>query len=287
MMNLWLFGSSVWVMMNKETRRLSKIPSDVRGEIGTFFVDSPPVVDEDSRKLPKLDESTADYIRNGLTPRWSDLDVNQHVNNVKYIGWILEFLAESLDVIQDNDWVISLGNAFSKQYELYKPEDEHTGLLHRCLGMLLQKVDDRSYVRNKIDWIYEQANIAFPSNRLGLAKTMGLQTIWLFIRDMIKGIILATIIGPPIVAAIIVIVQARGKTAVQGTILTIVEGGRLSFREESSSNGGQIGATTGGNHLSLSMSNNQQRPFINPPQLFATAAASSGFPQQITTHPQN
>ncbi|CAL5351428.1 unnamed protein product [Camellia sinensis] len=76
--------------MNKETQRLSKIPNEVRGEIGTFFVDSPPVMDEDSRKLPKLDESTADYIRNGLTPRWSDLDVNQHVNNVKYIGRILE-----------------------------------------------------------------------------------------------------------------------------------------------------------------------------------------------------
>ncbi|KAI8021751.1 hypothetical protein LOK49_LG03G01128 [Camellia lanceoleosa] len=77
-------------MMNKETWRLSKIPNEVRGEIGTFFVDSPPVLDEDSRKLPKLDESATDYIRNGLTPRWSDLDVNQHVNNVKYIGWILE-----------------------------------------------------------------------------------------------------------------------------------------------------------------------------------------------------
>ncbi|CAL5387693.1 unnamed protein product [Camellia sinensis] len=87
---------------------------------------------------------------------------------------IINFLAESLDVIQDNDWVISLGNAFSKQYELYKPDDEHTGLLHRSLGMLLQKVDDRSYVRNKIDWMYEQANIAFPSNRLGFAKAMGL-----------------------------------------------------------------------------------------------------------------
>lgn len=36
------------------------------------------------------------------------------------------------------------------------------------------------------------------------------QTIWLFIRDMIKGIILAIIIGPPIVAAIIVIVQKGG-----------------------------------------------------------------------------
>ncbi|XP_027108408.1 CAAX prenyl protease 1 homolog [Coffea eugenioides] len=36
------------------------------------------------------------------------------------------------------------------------------------------------------------------------------QTIWLFFRDMIKGIALAVVIGPPIVAAIIVIVQKGG-----------------------------------------------------------------------------
>ncbi|PSS01852.1 Palmitoyl-acyl carrier protein like [Actinidia chinensis var. chinensis] len=83
-------ASSVWVMMNKETRRISKLPPEVRGEIGSYFVDSPPLVDEDGRKLSKLEESTADYIRTGLTPRWNDLDINQHVNNVKYIGWILE-----------------------------------------------------------------------------------------------------------------------------------------------------------------------------------------------------
>ncbi|MED6220346.1 CAAX prenyl protease 1, variant 2 [Stylosanthes scabra] len=33
------------------------------------------------------------------------------------------------------------------------------------------------------------------------------QTIWLFFRDMIKGMLIAIVIGPPIVAAIIVIVQ--------------------------------------------------------------------------------
>ncbi|XP_061336717.1 palmitoyl-acyl carrier protein thioesterase, chloroplastic-like [Gastrolobium bilobum] len=82
-------ASSVWVMMNKLTRRLSKIPEEVRGEIESYFVNSAPVVEEDNRKVPKLDD-TADYIRTGLSPRWSDLDVNQHVNNVKYIGWILE-----------------------------------------------------------------------------------------------------------------------------------------------------------------------------------------------------
>ncbi|CAN1215120.1 Palmitoyl-acyl carrier protein thioesterase, chloroplastic [Linum perenne] len=84
-------ASSVWVMMNKLTRRLSKIPEEVRAEIEPFFLNSDPVVPEDSRKLIKLEDNTADHIRKGLTqPRWNDLDVNQHVNNVKYINWILE-----------------------------------------------------------------------------------------------------------------------------------------------------------------------------------------------------
>ncbi|XXG63737.1 hypothetical protein AAC387_Pa05g1852 [Persea americana] len=83
-------ATSVWVMMNKRTRRLSKIPEEVRGEIGPFFIENVAIIEEDNRKLQKLHENTADNVRRGLTPRWSDLDVNQHVNNVKYIGWILE-----------------------------------------------------------------------------------------------------------------------------------------------------------------------------------------------------
>lgn len=83
-------ASSVWVMMNKVTRRLSKIPEEVRGEIEPYFLNYDPVVEDDGRKLKKLDDKTANFVRSGLTPRWSDLDINQHVNNVKYLGWILE-----------------------------------------------------------------------------------------------------------------------------------------------------------------------------------------------------
>jgi len=89
-------ASSVWVMMNKLTRRLSKIPEEVRGEIEPYFLNSDPVVAEDGRKLPKLDDKTADNIHKDLTPRWSDLDVNLHVNNVKYIGWILESVPQAI-----------------------------------------------------------------------------------------------------------------------------------------------------------------------------------------------
>lgn len=49
----------------------------------------------------------------------------------------------------------------------------------RCLGILLQKVHDRTYVRAKIDLMYRQANISFPKNRLGLAKAMGLVIVFL------------------------------------------------------------------------------------------------------------
>ncbi|XP_042435238.1 protein SHOOT GRAVITROPISM 6-like [Zingiber officinale] len=87
---------------------------------------------------------------------------------------IVNFLAVSLDVVQDNEWIISLGNAFARQYALYDDDDEHLSLLHRCLGMLLQKVDDRIYVCGKIEWMYDHATISIPVNRLGLAKGMGL-----------------------------------------------------------------------------------------------------------------
>ncbi|WOH01575.1 hypothetical protein DCAR_0520959 [Daucus carota subsp. sativus] len=83
-------ASSCYVTMNKQTRKLSKLPDEVRAELGTYFVDAPHAVDEDTRKLPKLTDSNAAYIQPGLTPSWSDLDVNQHVNNVKYVGWILQ-----------------------------------------------------------------------------------------------------------------------------------------------------------------------------------------------------
>lgn len=45
---------------------------------------------------------------------------------------------------------------------------------YRCLGMLLQKVDDRGYVHENIEWMYKHADISVPTNRLGLAKGMGL-----------------------------------------------------------------------------------------------------------------
>ncbi|KAK3007543.1 hypothetical protein RJ639_014548 [Escallonia herrerae] len=47
------------------------------------------------RKISKL-EDPAHYSRLGLVPRRADLDMNQHVNNVAYIGWVLESMPQEI-----------------------------------------------------------------------------------------------------------------------------------------------------------------------------------------------
>ncbi|KAL5975623.1 hypothetical protein ACLOJK_019948 [Asimina triloba] len=91
-------ATSNWVTMNKRTRKLSKLPEEVRMELEPFFMENDPILEEDSRKLMKLDDSSAGFIQKGLSPRWKDLDMNQHVNNVKYVGWLLE-VAITLNVM--------------------------------------------------------------------------------------------------------------------------------------------------------------------------------------------
>ncbi|KAK9278556.1 hypothetical protein L1049_028128 [Liquidambar formosana] len=94
-------ATSTWVIMNRETRRLSKIPEQVKQEVVPFYLDRDSIAAEDidNEKINKLTDETAERIRSGLAPRWSDMDANQHVNNVKYIGWILESVP--IDVLED------------------------------------------------------------------------------------------------------------------------------------------------------------------------------------------
>ncbi|TVT97621.1 hypothetical protein EJB05_29921 [Eragrostis curvula] len=99
--NMIARATSNWVMMNRETRRLSKMPDEVRQEVLPFYLERSIITADanKSSKIEKLTDATAEHIRSGLAPRWSDMDVNQHVNNVKYIGWILESVP--LDVLED------------------------------------------------------------------------------------------------------------------------------------------------------------------------------------------
>ncbi|XP_068666049.1 oleoyl-acyl carrier protein thioesterase 2, chloroplastic-like [Aristolochia californica] len=93
-------ATSKWVMMNQDTRRLQRVSDDVRDEYLIFCPRSsrlafPEENNKSLKKIPKL-EDPAQYSRLGLIPRRADLDMNQHVNNVTYIGWVLESIPQDI-----------------------------------------------------------------------------------------------------------------------------------------------------------------------------------------------
>ncbi|KAI5056773.1 hypothetical protein GOP47_0028591 [Adiantum capillus-veneris] len=89
-------ATSTWVMMNGRTRRLSKIPDEVRAEISPWFIDRCAIKEaSSSEKINKVADD-AIYINSDLKPQRKDLDMNQHVNNVKYVGWMLETVPTSI-----------------------------------------------------------------------------------------------------------------------------------------------------------------------------------------------
>ncbi|PWZ44912.1 Palmitoyl-acyl carrier protein thioesterase, chloroplastic [Zea mays] len=92
--DVFVRATSTWVMMNKVTRRLSKMPEEVRAEIAPWFIDRHAIYQEEATdKIIKLD-SNAMYVDSDLKPKRSDLDMNHHVNNVKYVRWMLETLPD-------------------------------------------------------------------------------------------------------------------------------------------------------------------------------------------------
>ncbi|KAK8611724.1 hypothetical protein V6N13_131767 [Hibiscus sabdariffa] len=91
---------SKWVMMNQDTRRLQKVNDDVKEEYLIFCPREPRLAfpeenNKSTKKIAKF-EDPVQYSRLGLKPRRADLDMNQHVNNVTYIGWVLESMPEEI-----------------------------------------------------------------------------------------------------------------------------------------------------------------------------------------------
>ncbi|MBA0691081.1 hypothetical protein Goari_008729 [Gossypium aridum] len=88
-------ASCLAVMMNKNTRKSCKLPEEVKDEIKAYLrEDVEPIVEAFKCSCPQIE--AMDHIKTGLTPGWNDLDVNYHVNNAKYLDWILESTPDSI-----------------------------------------------------------------------------------------------------------------------------------------------------------------------------------------------
>ncbi|MDC7234161.1 MAG: thioesterase [Spirochaetales bacterium] len=81
-------GSSVWALLNLETRRPAKM--DFVGDIMPHDPDRHAIENPVLGRIPAADRFNQDDVVFSVTP--SDLDYNQHVNNIRYLIWLLTYL---------------------------------------------------------------------------------------------------------------------------------------------------------------------------------------------------
>ncbi len=80
-------ATSAWAVMDLQSRRIVTMPDDLLAAYPAKTLPSEPF---SARVLPRLREAGASV---PIIVRDDDMDMNGHVNNVRYIGWLLEGLA--------------------------------------------------------------------------------------------------------------------------------------------------------------------------------------------------
>lgn len=81
---------SYWLMMNIESRRPTRIPDEIMQMAPQNSEHVLPITDMDVFDIPNSDHSQSFEVRK------TDLDLNRHVNNVRYIEWMLACLPDEL-----------------------------------------------------------------------------------------------------------------------------------------------------------------------------------------------
>ncbi|MDD3840635.1 MAG: thioesterase [Clostridia bacterium] len=84
-------ASSVWLFMDTRKKRLTKINQHLYEKYCIDESSMQPISMEEVGKLSRADNSRE------FSVRYSDIDTNKHVNNVKYVEWCLETIP--IDII--------------------------------------------------------------------------------------------------------------------------------------------------------------------------------------------
>lgn len=85
---------SYWLMMNIESRRPNRIPEKILQMAPKSIDHVLPITDGDFWKVEDADNTQSFEVRK------TDLDLNQHLNNVRYIEWMLSCLPEKTNITE-------------------------------------------------------------------------------------------------------------------------------------------------------------------------------------------
>ncbi|MCJ7689331.1 MAG: thioesterase [Clostridiaceae bacterium] len=84
------YASSVWILINTDRRRPIRITKDMYEAYGIEDGDN------DVLNIKDIQEINTVHDEKSFNVRYSDIDTNRHVNNVKYVAWALETVPKDI-----------------------------------------------------------------------------------------------------------------------------------------------------------------------------------------------
>jgi medium-chain acyl-[acyl-carrier-protein] hydrolase len=84
------YADSVWILINTNRRRPIRITEDMYESYGIEISNNNPLDIPNIPKINTVDEEKSFQVR------YSDIDTNMHVNNVKYVAWALETVPKDI-----------------------------------------------------------------------------------------------------------------------------------------------------------------------------------------------
>lgn len=137
---------SHWVVVSLETRKVGRIPAF----IAAIALDNAATAMDDAKsRLPEVGE---EWERCTFRARLADVDRNHHVNNVRYMEWILESVPEAVrDTMRLADLEVSFrAESFRNDVIAARtmPDGRENGFAHS----LVRAADGRELVRARSLW---------------------------------------------------------------------------------------------------------------------------------------
>ena len=126
-------ADSLWILMNTHKRRPTKI-SDYMHAAYDLPLNGEPALD-----IPKISTSEIYTFSKSFQIRYSDIDTNKHVNNTKYVAWMIECVP--LDIVKNYsisqvsityEKETTYGEIVKSESELIEEDNEMT-FLHRIV----------------------------------------------------------------------------------------------------------------------------------------------------------
>ncbi len=84
-----------WLIINIATRRITRLDRVPQGDRAIEFCTYD--CDAIENEAPRLDAPEGGYSLDSHRVRYSDIDLNQHVNNAKYVEWLIDRLPRSVE----------------------------------------------------------------------------------------------------------------------------------------------------------------------------------------------